>query len=161
VYVADDSNQGSVRYGAVITDDQGRFSIAGVPPGSKYVGVNGNQRVFWISSGAPVTMAGSPFTRDFHLCKGFALGSPANNASVGSRPVLRWDTYPDAARYVANVFTQNNQIVFDRATQADVTSVQLDVDLPPGSYQWRVNVFNAAGQVIGCSFAPHGFIVHP
>jgi len=100
--------------------------------------VNGNQRVFWITSGAPFTMTGSPFTRDFYLCKGFDLGSPANNESVGSRPVLRWDTYPDAARYVANVFTQNNQIVFDRATQANVTSVQLDVDLPPGRYQWRV-----------------------
>jgi ankyrin repeat protein len=159
VYVADDYTQGSVRYATVTTDDQGRFSIAGVPPGSKYVGVNGNQRVFWISSGTPFTMSGSPFTRDFHLCKGFDLGSPANNESVGSRPVLRWDTYPDAARYVANVFAQNNLIVFDRATEANVTSVQLDVDLPPGSYQWRVNVSNAAGQVIGCSFAPRGFIV--
>ena len=161
VYVADDFTPGSARYGTVSTDDQGRFSIAGVPPGSKYVGVRGNQRVFWITDGTPFTMSGSPFTRDFHLCKGFDLGSPAHDESVSSRPVLRWDAYPDAARYVANVLSQSNQIVFDRATPANVTSVQLDVDLPPGRYQWRINVFNAAGRTIGCSFAPRAFIVHP
>jgi hypothetical protein len=80
---------------------------------------------------------------------------------VSSRPVLRWDPYPDAARYDVVVLTEHSQIAFERATAADVTSVQLDVDLPPGLYQWRVNVFNAAGPSIGCSFAPYGFIVHP
>ena len=50
---------------------------------------------------------------------------------------------------------------FDRATPANVTSVQLDVDLAPGSYQWRVDVYNAAGQVIWCSFPTHRFVVEP
>jgi hypothetical protein len=57
--------------------------------------------------------------------------------------------------------TQNNQLVLERYTPANVTSLQLDVDLPPGMYQWRVYVHNATGQAIGCSFAPRGFIVHP
>jgi hypothetical protein len=159
VYVADDFKPGSIRYGTVSTDDQGRFSIAGVPPGSRYVGVSGNQRVFWMSGGTPFTMSGSPFTRDFHLCKGFDLGSPANGESVSNRPVLRWDAYPDATRYVAHVFSQG-KTVLDRGTPANVTSVQLDVDLPPGRYQWRIDVFNAADQMIGCSFV-HVFIVRP
>jgi ankyrin repeat protein len=161
VYVADDPKPGTTRYGTVTTDDQGRFSIAGVPPGSRFISVNANQPVFWIKSGVPFTMGASTYTRDFHLCKGFDLHSPANNASVSSRPVLRWDPYPDAARYDVVVLTEHSQIAFERATPADVTSVQLDVDLPPGLYQWRVNVFNAAGPSIGCSFAPYGFIVHP
>jgi ankyrin repeat protein len=162
VYVADDLKPGSIRYGMVTTDEQGRFSIAGVPPGSKYVGVSGNQRVFWMSRGTPFTMSGSsPFTRDFHLCKGFDLGSPANGESVSNRPVLRWEAfpYPDATRYVANVFAPN-QIVFDRSMPATVTSVQLDVDLPPGRYTSRIDVFNAAGQMIGCSFV-RVFTVRP
>ena len=161
VYVADDPKPGTTRYGTVTTDDQGRFSIAGVPPGNRFIVVNANQPVFWISSGVPFTMGASTYTRDFQLCKGFELHSPANNESVSSRPVLRWDPYPDAARYDVVVLTEHSQIAFERATAADVTSLQLDVDLPPGMYQWRVNVFNAAGPSIGCSFAPYGFIVHP
>jgi ankyrin repeat protein len=159
VYVADDFKPESIRYGTVSTDEQGRFSLAGVPPGSRYVRVSGNQRVFWMGGGTFFTMSGSPFTRDFHLCKGFDLGSPANGESVSNRPVLRWDAYPDATRYVAHVFSQG-KTVLDRGTPANVTSVQLDVDLPPGQYQWRIDVFNAAGQMIGCSFV-HVFIVRP
>jgi len=157
VYVADDFKPGAVRYGTVTTDEQGRFSFSGVPEGSKYVGVSGNQRVFWIGSGTPFTMTVSPFTRDFHLCKGFDLASPAMNETVTNRPVLRWDPYPDAVRYLAVVMSANTQPVFTRPLTE--TSVQVDVALVPGRYQWRVNAFNAAGQMIGCSYAPRRFTV--
>jgi hypothetical protein len=81
------------------------------------------------------------------------------------RPVLRWDPYLDALSYSAIVFSQkNNQAVFNRSNRGDSvtgTSVQVDVDLPPGVYQWRVNAFTAAGQMIGCSFGPRRFTVRP
>lgn len=162
VYVADDFKAGSVRYGTVTTDEQGRFFIPGVPEGSKYVGVSGNQRVFWVGSGTPFTMTGSSFTRDFHLCKGFDPASPGNNDVVASRPILRWNPYPDAVRYVATVISPTGQVVYTRGAQDQPlteTSVQVDVALAPGGYQWRVSAFNAAGQMIGCSYGPWGFTV--
>jgi ankyrin repeat protein len=162
VFVGDDPKPGSVRYGTVTTDDQGRFAIAGVPPGYKYVGVRGNQRVFWVSAGTPFTMTDSPFTRDFHLCKGFDLVSPAPDESVGARPVLRWDPYPDAVGYNVQVIAANNQLVFARGNKGPrvtATTVEVDVDLPPGTYNWSVRAENAAGQVIGCSFLPRRFTV--
>ena len=90
--------------------------------------------------------------------------SPAKEASVGTRPVLRWDPFPDAVSYSVIVFSQNSQIVFSRADRGERvtgTSAQVDVDIPPGPYQWRVNAFTAAGQMIGCSFGPRAFTVRP
>jgi hypothetical protein len=162
VWVADDFKPGTSRYGTVTTDDQGRFSFTGIPQGNKYVGVSGNQKVFWIGNGAPFTMGPSPYIRDFHLCKGFDVGSPAMEETVSNRPVLRWDPYPDAVRYLAQVMSSDNQIAFIRGGQGPPlteATVQVDVPLAPGVYQWRVNAFNAAGQVIGCSYAPRRFTV--
>ncbi len=164
VYVADDAQPGSRRYGSATTDDQGRFSIVGVPEGSRYVRVFGNPRIFGGVASTPFTMTGSQFTRDFSLCKGFDPVSPAKDASVGTRPVLRWDPFPDAVSYSVIVFSPNSQIVFSRADRGERvtgTSVQVDVDIPPGPYQWRVNAFTAAGQMIGCSFGPRAFTVRP
>ena len=161
VWVADDFKPGTTRYGTVTTDEQGRFSFSGIPQGNKYVGVSGNQKVFWIGSGAPFTMGASAYIRDFHLCKGFDLGSPAMNETVSNRPVLRWDPYPDAVRYLA-VVMKDTEPVFTRGAQGPPlteASVQVDVTLAAGAYQWRVNAFNAAGQVIGCSYAPRRFTV--
>lgn len=100
-YVADDFKPGSVRYGTATTDEQGRFVLTGVPAGSKFIVVNGNQRVFWVTGGTSFTMTAAPFTRDFHLCKGFDPVSPAPGETVGARPVFRWEPYPDAVRYTA------------------------------------------------------------
>ena len=93
-------------------------------------------------------------------CTGFTLGSPANGESVGPRPMLRWDAFPEAARYVATVLAADDRIVISSMTMpADVTSVQLETDLPPGTYAWRVDAYNTAGGRIGCSIAPRRFIV--
>ena len=98
---------------------------------------------------------------NLHVCKTFDLGSPAHNESVGSRPTLRWDAYPDARRYVVDVFDRTSSIAMQWTVDAAVTSVQIDADLPPGSYEWRVNAVNATGRALGCSVAPRGFLVEP
>jgi hypothetical protein len=105
VYVAD-SPPGSTRYGMVLTDEQGRFLISGVPEGSRCVGVTGNPQIFAMANRASFTMTAAPFTRDFYLCKGFNPVAPANNESVSGRPVLRWDPFADAARYFVVVLKE-------------------------------------------------------
>ena len=168
VYVEDDPAFGSARYGSTTTDNQGRFSITGVPPGQKRVGVNGNQRVSWISGGEPFVTAAEQskmvvhrFNQDFHVCHVFDLGSPAQNESVGSRPVLRWDAHPDAKGYIVHLFDRTSWTALGWRLGDGATSVQVDSDLPPGSYQWRVDAVAPGGDVIACSAAPRGFIVHP
>jgi hypothetical protein len=160
-FVADNAS-GSVRYGTATTDDQGRYSISGVPDGRRVVFVQGDPRVFGASS-ATFTMTASPFTQDFHLCKVFQPVSPANNESVGGRPVLRWDPYPDAVRYFAVVLSQNKTVFSRGGPQGDLagTSVQVDVDLPPGAYQWRLFAYNSAGQMIGCASQLRVFTIRP
>ena len=162
VYVADPP-PGSARYGTVTTDAQGRFVITGVPEGARFVSVRGDPQIFPVPNGANFTMTTSPFVRDFLLCKGFTPVAPAHNESVSGRPMLRWDPFPDAARYLVIVVSQV-KAVFSRGGQAGGltdTSVQVDVDLPPGVYQWRVYAYTAGGQNIGCSFEPRAFIVRP
>ena len=168
VYVTDIPRLGSARYGTAITDDQGRFSIAGVPPGNRYVDVTGDQRVVMITVGGEPFVTSERSTRtvrrsdhDLHVCRNFDLGSPAQNESVGSRPTLRWDAYPAARRYVVDVFDRTSSVAREWTVGADVTSIQIDADLPPGSYEWRVQAVNATGRPIGCSVAPRGFLVAP
>ena len=75
---------------------------------------------------------------------------------------LRWDPYPDAVGYNVQVIAANNQLVFARGNKGSrvtATTVEVDVDLPPGTYNWAVRADNAAGQVIGCSFLPRRFTV--
>ena len=157
-----DNPLGSVRYGTATTDEQGRFSISGVPEGNRSVLVYGDPRVFG-SGSATFTMTASPFTRDFHLCKVFEPVSPSDNESVAARPVLRWDPYPGAVRYYVVGLSQGKSVFSRGGPQGDLTatSFQLDVDLPPGTYQWRLFAYNAAGQMIGCASAPRAFTVRP
>jgi hypothetical protein len=157
-----DNPLGSARYGTATTDDQGGFSISGVPEGNRVVLVQADPRVFGPSS-ATFTMTASQFTQDFHLCKIFQPVSPLNNESVAGRPVLRWDPYPDAVRYFAVVLSQNRSVFSRGGPQGDLagTSVQVDVDLPPGAYQWRLFAYNSAGQMIGCASQLREFTIRP
>ncbi len=158
-----DNPPSSVRYGTATSDDQGRFSISGVPEGNRTVLVRGDPRVFGMPARATFTLAASPFRQEFHLCKVFEPVSPSNNESVAARPVLRWNAYPDAVRYYAVVLSQGKSVVTRGGPQGPLTatSFQVDVDLAPGAYQWRLFAYNAAGQMIGCAIAPRTFNVRP
>jgi hypothetical protein len=158
-----DGPTGSGRYGTATSDDQGRFSISGIPGGTRSVIVSGNPRVFGMPDSATFTVTELPFMHDFHLCKGFDPVAPSDNEPVAARPVLRWDPYPDAGRYLVVVLLQGRSVFSRGGPQGNqtTTSIQPDVDLPPGAYQWRVYAYNAAGQMIGCSFGPRGFTVRP
>ena len=162
VYVMD-GPPGTNRYGTVTSDDLGRFSISGIPEGNKFLVASGNPRVFARPSSVPFLMTDSAFTQDLDLCRGFDLEAPSNNESVGSRPMLRWNPFPDATRYFVVALLQG-KTVFSRGggpPPQTETSVQMDIDLPPGVYQWRVMAYNATGQMIGCSFEPRAFTVRP
>jgi len=162
VFVADPP-PGTARHGSVTTDDGGRYQISGVPEGTRFVGVNGNPQIFPMPNGASFTMTASPVTQDFYLCKGFTPLAPAHDESVAGRQVLRWDPYPDAARYFVVVLSQGKPVFTRGGPQGNLTatSILMDVDLPPGEYQWRVYAYTAGGQIIGCSFLPRGFVVRP
>ena len=157
-----DSPRGSARHGTATTDDQGRVSITGVPEGNQSVIVNADPRVYPRTASATFMMTVSPFNQDLSLCKGFDPVAPSNNESVTGRPVLRWDVFPDAARYHVVVLSQGKSVFASGgAGRNGLTTprAQVDVDLPPGVYQWRAHAYNTAGEMIGCSFEPRQFSV--
>jgi hypothetical protein len=101
---------------------------------------------------------------DSYLCKGFDPDSPGKDESVrSSRPILNWKPFKDAVNYAVRVIPSGqNRFSFNRGdTNPHITdtSVQVDVDLNPGEYMWRVDAFNSAGHIIGCSFHPRYFKV--
>jgi len=157
-----DSQRRSIRHGTATTDDQGRFSIPGVPEGNRLVTVNANPRVYPRAASATFTMTTSPFTQDVSLCKGFDPVSPSQNESVTGRPVLRWDVFPGAAHYHVVVLSQGTSVFASGGAGRNgltTPTAQVDIDLPPGVYQWRAHAYDSAGEMIGCSFEPRQFSV--
>ena len=76
-----------------------------------------------------------------------------------SRPVLKWDPQPDAVGYSVQVWRLSPERRYigvfrkgDRDPRIQTTSVEVDVDMSPGDYYWRVDAINSAGHVIGCNF---------
>jgi hypothetical protein len=166
VTVTSEYNFSSTHYGEGTTDARGHFSISGIPPGQKYLYVSGNGRVYWVAAVTPFVMSATmPTTApDTYVCKGFDPQSPKKDETLDTaRSVLRWDPYPGAVDYAVRVLrTAERNFVFqrgDRDARIRATSVQVDVDLPPGEYTWRVDAFNAAGHIIGCSYYPRRFSV--
>jgi TonB family protein len=166
VHVTSEYDFRSTQYGSVTTDARGRFSISGVPDGKKYLYVFGNQPAFWVAGVTPFEMVGAGTTApDTYLCKSFDLVSPKKDESVSSsRPALRWESYPDAIDYSVRVIRVGQpNYTFSRGDSdphTRATDVQVDVDLPPGEYRWRVDAFNTAGHIIGCSnYLQHSFRV--
>lgn len=159
-----DNQPGSPSRGSAIgtkADDQGRFVINGVPEGNRFLMAVGDPRVYPTPGSTAFTMTAAPFTQDLHLCKGFDPVAPTNKESVDSRPVLRWDPFPDAVHYFVVILLQG-KTVFSRGGPGGnltTTSIQPDVDLQPGAYQWRLFAYNAARQMIGCNFGPREFSV--
>ena len=90
----------------------------------------------------------------------------ATAPAPASTPVPKEDLLKppaDAVRYVVVVLSQGKSVHARGGPQEALTAtrVQVDPDLPPGAYQWRVFAYNAASQMIGCAVAPRTFIVRP
>jgi LysM repeat protein len=166
VYATDLYGFDSTRYGSAVTDKDGLFLIPGVPEGSGYLYVFGGQPEFWVAAVTPfrIVSGGMTDAQDTYLCKGFDPISPKDNEYVyTSRPVLEWPAYLDAVDYAARVLPEGESVFVwsrgDSDARIQETRVQVDVDLSPRRYTWRVDAFNAAGHIIGCSFYPRYFTI--
>ena len=159
VYATDLQDFNSTQYGSDATDANGQFSISGIPEGSQYLYVFGNQPEFWVAAVTPFEMvAGSgALARDTYLCKVFEPISPEFGETIRiGRPLFQWPPYPDAADYAMRVSGEGPGNFFfqrgDTGSRMTETSLQVDADLSPGEYRWRVDAFNADGHIIGCSY---------
>jgi TonB family protein len=165
VYATSEYSFSSTQYGSATTDAQGQFLISGIPDGKKYLYVFGGQQPFWVAAVTPFEMVARTerLAADTYLCEGFDPVSPQKGESVGNRPVLEWVPYPDAADYAVRVLRAGQTyFIFSRGDHdphIKDTRVQVDLDLVPGEYTWRVDAFNAAGHIIGCSYYPRTFTV--
>ena len=155
----------STHYGEAITDTGGHFTIRGVPVGEKYLYVFGSGPEYWVSAVTPFVMTDEgAIAADTYLCRGFEGISPARGDSLRvTRPLLRWNAYPGAVDYAVRVIREGERnFLFsrgDRDARVATTSVQMDVDLPPGTYNWRVDAFNQFGHIIGCTRYPQPFVI--
>lgn len=160
VYATELYDFSSTRYGSATTDENGHFSISGIPEGGKYLYVFGNQPEFWAAEVTPFQMVAGTGTlaKDTYLCKGFYPISPKEGEAISTgRPILQWGTYPDAVGYAVRVIrVGESRFLFSGGESPDNrilgNSVQVDVDMSPGEYRWRVDAFNAAGHIIACSY---------
>jgi hypothetical protein len=166
VYATAEYNFQSTHFGDAMTDASGHFSIRSVPPGQKYLYVFGTGQPFWVTAVTPVLVSASAATTapDSHLCKGFDPTAPAPGERLDSpRPVLKWNPYPDATTYAVRVIRRGaNSAAFSRGDtdpHISATSANVDLDLAPGVYNWRVDAFNANGHIIGCSYFARSFTV--
>jgi len=149
----------SAKYGEAKTDNHGNFLISGIPEGKQYLYVFGNKNEFWVSSVTPFQMEKGKGTeaKDTYLCKGFYPISPIKDAIIHTkRPILKWKPYPDAVDYAVRLIrVGDSRFIFSRGdndSRITKTQVQLDIDLTPGKYRWRVDAFNVEGHIIGCSY---------
>jgi thiol-disulfide isomerase/thioredoxin/Tfp pilus assembly protein PilF len=147
--------------GPATTDAQGHFAIADVPDARVCLEVHpANFQVYWASVQTVFDVAPGKETTapDTFLCKLYEPKSPkAGEMVMDSRPVLKWDRYPEAVGYSVQVWrvAPNYVGVFrrgDREPRLDANSVQVDVDMSPGEYFWRVDAYNRGGHIIGCNY---------
>ena len=167
----------SERFGSATTDPAGWFSVAGVPPGEQYIFApagfvavaveDPEGPAFWLSTVTPFVMAEDAGTMapDTYICRDFD-GSllPAAGSEVQTpHPMLSWDPFLGAVDYAVRVIRSGaSEFIFQRGdhdAKVTVLSVQVSVALPPGGYSWRVDAFNSAGHLIGCSLFPRAFTV--
>jgi len=166
VVATSEYNFSSTHYGEATTDGNGHFSISGVPPGQKFLYAFGNRPEYWVTAVTPFQMPGaaSIVAPDTYLCRKFDALAPEPGESLAiSRPLLRWTVYPGAIDYAVRVIpVGQNMSAFsrgDRDARLPATTAQVDVDLPPGQYNWRVDAFNGQGHIIGCTQYPRSFVV--
>jgi len=166
VFATDQYDFSSTHYGEATTDANGHFSIPRVPAGQRYLYTFGNGPEYWVAAVTPFLMPAGTGTAaaDTYLCRGFDPTAPEKDETlVVSRPVLRWNPYPGASDYAVRVLrTGQNTFAFSRGDQdarLTTTTAQVDVDLAPGQYTWRVDAFNQQGHIIGCSYYPRTFVI--
>jgi hypothetical protein len=166
VVATSEYNFSSTHYGEAITDSSGHFSITGVPAGRKFLYAFGNRPEYWVTAVTPFQMPGGAgiVAPDTYLCRKFEALAPEPGESLAiSRPLLRWTAYPGAIDYAVRVIpVGQNMSAYsrgDRDARLATTTAQVDVDLPPGQYNWRVDAFNRQGHIIGCSQYPRTFVV--
>ena len=64
-----------------------------------------------------------------------------------SKPVLRWASFPDAARYAVTLYSATGDVLLWLSTTN--TSMEVAPPLPAGGrYEWAVHAFNAANTQI-------------
>jgi hypothetical protein len=162
------------RYGPGITDDQGRYTITGVPDGRICIdarsGIEDRFGNMMPSSfdALPGIDSNAP---DSHLCKLFAANAPKRGDTLkGPRPMLKWDAFPEAVGYQVQVWRkaeptqrQNSAILMrgEREPRLAGTSLQVDVDMSAGEYYWRVDAFNRVGHMIGCQYTTTFTVTNP
>jgi hypothetical protein len=84
------------------------------------------------------------------------LLGPANNATIGTTtPTLRWNGFPDAARYHVNLFVDQTGEAMLRQNTTDTSLVVSPALAPGASYQWSVDAYDAAGVAIAYFSAWH------
>jgi hypothetical protein len=149
-------------FGPVTTDVKGNFTIDGVPDGRVCVYPRpANPQEFSTSSPAMIEIQPGIETTapDSYLCKPFTPLTPKVNESIAQvRPILKWNPFPEAVNYSVQVWHQPERryaSVFtrgqgNREERIVGNSIQVDVDLAPGEYFWRMEAFNRSGHVIGC-----------
>jgi hypothetical protein len=151
----------SPKVGPVTTDAKGRFTLADVPDARVCVELHpANAKEYWTIAATIFEVAPGKETTapDAYVCKLFDLSAPKAGESVNdSRPLLKWERYPDAVGYSVQVFrlAPNYVSIFRRGERdqlLDKNSLQVETDLSPGEYYWRVDAYNRAGHVIGCNY---------
>ncbi len=116
----------------------GTFSIYAVAPSAEYNAWRG-----WdvtIQAGQAVDVG------IFYLAKVMQLLEPPQGGSVSTTtPVLRWASFPGAAKYHVDVF---NNATGEAVMRQDTTNTSITVSPPLTAgvtYQWSASCFDAAG----------------
>jgi hypothetical protein len=115
----------------------GSFSIYAVAPTAEYWG--------WVGHSITIGVGQAVDAGAFQLKKKMQLLEPASGAKVTTTtPVLRWASYPGAARYHVDLFNDATGQAVMRQDTTD-TSVVVAPPLAPGvRYQWSVYAYSAA-----------------
>jgi hypothetical protein len=133
------------------TGADGRFALENPPAGDYQIYAVSPSADYWSWTGRsvqiPVGTAVDVGT--FYLKKKLQLLEPTNNAVISATaPTLRWNGFPDAARYHVDLFVDATGEAVLRQDTTD-TSLAVSPPLTRGArYQWSVEAYDAAGVAI-------------